>query len=139
MKLKNMRKYYIHKITKELTDENDMIITENLNVKNMISKEKRTSKYISKHIANSSLSEIIRMLNYKMKWRGKKILAVNTFFPSSQICNRCEEKNKKVKDLSIRKWECVKCGYIHDRDINSSLNILYKGIEIYFKERYRQA
>ena len=139
IKLKNMRKYYIHKITKELTDENDMIITENLNVKNMISKEKRTSKYISKYIANSSLSEIIRVLNYKMKWKGKKILAVNTYFPSSQICNRCGQKNTKLKDLSIRKWECDKCGYIHDRDINSSLNLLYKGIEIYFKEMYRQA
>ena len=105
----------------------------------MIIKEKRTSKYISKHIANSSLSEIIRMLNYKMKWKGKKILAVNTYFPSSQICSHCGSKNKKVKDLSIRKWECVKCGNIHDRDINSSLNILYKGIEIFFKERYKQA
>ena len=139
IKLKNMRKYYIHKITKELTDENDMIITENLNVKNMISKEKRTSKYISKYITNSSLSEIIRVLKYKMKWKGKKILAVNTYFPSSQICNRCGQKNTKLKDLSIRKWECDKCGYIHDRDINAGLNVLYKGLDMYFKERYEQA
>ena len=138
MKLKNMRKYYIHKITKELTDENDMIITENLNVKNMISKEKRISKYISKYITNSSLSEIIRVLKYKMKWKGKKILAVNTYFPSSQICNRCGQKNTKLKDLSIRKWECDKCGYIHDRDINAGLNVLYKGLDMYFKERYEQ-
>ena len=138
MKLKNMRKYYIHKITKELTDENDMIITENLNVKNMIGKEKRISKYISKYITNSSLSEIIRVLKYKMKWKGKKILAVNTYFPSSQICNRCGQNNTKLKDLSIRKWECDKCGYIHDRDINAGLNVLYKGLDMYFKERYEQ-
>ena len=138
MKLKNMRKYYIHKITKELTDENDMIIIENLNVKNMISKEKRISKYISKHITNASFSEIKRVLNYKMKWKGKKILTVNTYFPSSQICNYCGKRNRKVKDLSIRKWECDKCGYIHDRDINAGLNVLYKGLDMYFKERYEQ-
>ena len=139
MKLKNMRKYYIHKITKELTDENDMIIIENLNVKNMISKEKRISKSISKYITNASFSEIKRVLNYKMKWKGKKILTVNTYFPSSQICNYCGKRNRKVKDLSIRKWECEKCGRAHDRDINAGLNVLYKGLDMYFKEMYRQA
>ncbi|MBR2708182.1 MAG: transposase, partial [Bacilli bacterium] len=45
----------------------------------------------------------------------------------------CEHKNIKIKDLSIRKWKCEKCGIIHDRDINASLNIMFEGLKIYMK------
>lgn len=131
MKLKNMRKYYIHEITKTLVNDNDLIVTEDLKVKNMI-EEKRLSKYIS----NASFSEIIRILKYKTKWSGKKLIKINTFFPSSQICHRCGFQNRKVKDLSIRFWECKKCGSIHDRDINSSENILFEGLRLFYKEKY---
>ena len=131
MKLKNMRKYYIHEITKRLTEENDLIITEDLKVKEMLEE-----KNISRHIANASFSEIIRVLKYKMKWKNKKLIQVNTYYPSSQICNRCGSKNKEVKDLSIRKWECERCGSNHDRDINSSQNILFEGLRLYYKEKY---
>ena len=131
MKLKNMRKYYIHEITKRLTEENDLIITEDLKVKEMLEE-----KNISRHVANASFSEIIRVLKYKMKWKNKKLIQVNTYYPSSQICNRCGSKNKEVKDLSIRKWECERCGSNHDRDINSSQNILFEGLRLYYKEKY---
>ena len=131
MKLKNMRKYYIHEITKTLVNDNDLIITEDLMVKNMI-EEKRLSKYI----ANASFSEIIRVLKYKTKWSGKKLIKVNTFFPSSQICHRCGFQNKNVKNLSIRKWKCEECGCMHDRDINSSENILFEGLRLFYKNKY---
>ena len=132
MKLKNMRKYYIHEITRKLTDDNSLIITENLDVKNMLKKGQK----LTKHIANASFSEIIRILKYKIKWKGKKLIQVNTFYPSSQICHRCGYKNIKVKDLSIRKWECDKCGCENDRDINSSQNILFEGLRLYYKNEY---
>jgi len=131
MKLKNMRKYYIHEITKTLVSDNDLIITEDLKVKNMI-EEKRLSKYIT----NASFSEIIRVLKYKTRWSGKKLIRVNTYFPSSQICHRCGFQNKEVKDLSVRKWECEECGCMHDRDINSSENILFEGVRLFYKNEY---
>ena len=108
-----------------------LIVTEDLKVKNMI-EEKRLSKYIS----NASFSEIIRVLKYKTKWSGKKLIKVNTFFPSSQICHRCGFQNKNVKNLSIRKWECEECGCMHDRDINSSENILFEGLRLFYKNKY---
>lgn len=131
MKLKNMRKYYIHEITKTLVNDNDLIITEDLMVKKMI-EEKRLSKYI----ANASFSEIIRVLKYKTEWSGKKLIKVSTFFPSSQICHRCGFQNKNVKNLSIRKWKCEECGCMHDRDINSSENILFEGLRLFYKNKY---
>ena len=60
LKLKNARKYTIHHITKEITDENSIIVTETLRIKNMLKNHN-----LSKAISDASLSEIIRQLEYK--------------------------------------------------------------------------
>lgn len=132
-KLRNIRKYYTHLITSTLVKENDLIVTENLQVKNMI--ESKTNK-LAKYLSDSSLSEIIRQLEYKSKWQGKKLIKIPTYFASSQICNNCGDKNQELKNLNIRKWTCNSCNCENDRDINASLNILEKGVFDYFKEQY---
>ena len=133
-KLRNMRKYYIHLITKEIVRDNDLIVTENLKVKDMIT---NGNKGLRKLLPNTSLSEISRQLEYKSKWQNKKLIKVNTYYASSQLCSCCGYQNKQVKDLKIRKWTCPKCNHEHDRDINASMNILYEGITKYFKEQYK--
>ncbi len=55
----------------------------------------------------------------------KNEVKVNEYYPSSEVCNRCEYKNEEVNDLSVRKWICPRCGMDHDRDINVSENIMY--------------
>ena len=131
-KLKNMRKYFIHKITSEIVKNNDLIITEHLQVQKMIQENK---KYLTKELTNISFSEIIRQLEYKSKWLNKKLIKVSRYFPSSQICNVCGSKNNKIKNLSVRKWICNKCQNENDRDINASINILEEGIKLYYKEQ----
>ncbi len=132
-KLRNSRKYYTHLITSTLVRENDIIVTENLNVQDMI---KNSNNKMPKYLSDSCFGEIIRQLEYKCCWQGKKLIKVPTYYASSQICNVCKNKNKKVKNLNIRKWECSSCGCINDRDINASLNILEEGIFSYYKEQY---
>ncbi len=122
-KLKNARKYIIHKITKEIVNSNDLIITENLQTKKLIEKKK-----MSKYIADASLSEIIRQLEYKSKWQNKHFYQINTYYSSSQICSHCNAKNKEMKDLSKRKWTCSKCNNENDRDINAAINIMWEGL-----------
>ena len=122
-KLKNARNYTIHKITKEIVNTNDLIITENLQTKKLIEKKK-----MSKYIADASLSEIIRQLEYKSKWQNKHFYQINTYYPSSQICSHCNAKNKEMKDLSKRKWTCSKCNNENDRDINAAINIMWEGL-----------
>ena len=133
-KLRNARKYYCNLLTSTLVKENDLIVTENLNIKSMI--EEAPYKSFRKKIIDSSLNEIIREIKYKSKWLNKKIIQVDRYYKSSQICNHCGEVNKEVKDLSIREWVCKKCKNKNDRDINASINILMKGIEKYYKEQY---
>ena len=128
-KLKNARKYLIHQITKKLVIENDIIVTENLNIKDMIEEKK-----MSKHLTNVSLGEICRVLEYKSNKYGKKYIQIDSYYPSSQICSKCGYKNKEVKKLSVRSWICPECGSYHDRDYNASYNILFEGLKKYIKQ-----
>lgn len=130
-KIKNARKYIIHDITKKITEENSIIVTETLQVKEMLK-----NHYLAKSITDASLSEIIRQLEYKSRWKGKKMYKINKYYPSSQICNRCNYQNKKMKDLKIREYECPRCGNRLDRDYNAAINIMYEGLKLYIKEVY---
>ncbi len=131
-KIRNMRKYYIHKVTNEIIKDNDLIICENLKTKKML--EESENKYLTKGIVNASFSEVIRKLEYKTKWYGKTLIHINTYYPSSKICSHCGTRNE-ISDLSIRKFECINCKCENDRDINASINILDEGIRIAIKEK----
>jgi len=126
-KIRNMRKYYIHEITTKLVKENDLIVCESLETKKMI--EKKESKRLTKGIVNACFREIVKDLEYKTKWYFKKLIKINTYYPSSKICSHCGYRNK-INDLSIRKFLCINCNNINDRDINASINILDEGIRL---------
>ena len=127
-KIRNARKYYTQLITSTLVKENDIIACETLKVKEMIEKGKH---HIAKYVANSCLSEIIRQLEYKCLWENKRLIKVNRYYPSSQICSVCGNRKKELKKLSIRSYICDKCRNEMDRDINASINILMEGIKEY--------
>ena len=129
LKIRNARKHMIYKLANKIIKENDIIAIETLDVKSMYQVHK-----IAKHLKNMPISEFIRVLKYKSNWFGKKVIEINKYFPSSQSCNRCGFKNEEVKDLSVRKWTCPRCGLIHDRDINASINIMFEGLKIYMNE-----
>ena len=118
----NQRKDYIQKLSTELIRKYDVICIEDLGIKNMVK-----NSNIAKSILDVSWGEFIRVLKYKAEWYGKKIIEVGRFYPSSQLCNVCGYKNKEIKNLSIREWECPCCGSHHDRDVNASINILKEG------------
>ena len=69
-------------------------------------------------------------LEYKTKWNGKKLIKVNKYFPSSQICSNCGFINNELEDLNIREYECPNCHKILDRDFNAAINIRNEGIKI---------
>ena len=130
-KMRNARKYYTNLITSKLVKENDIIVCETLKVKEMIEEGKN---HLSKRIANSSLGEIIRKLEYKCLWENKKLIKIDTYYPSSQVCSICGNRKKELKDLRIRSFVCEECKNEMDRDINASINILMEGIKKYIEQ-----
>ena len=67
---------------------------------------------------------------YKAKLKGKLLIKVDKWYPSSQLCHCCGCREPLLKDLRIRKWECSCCGTFHDRDTNAAINILHEGLRI---------
>ena len=128
-KIKNYRKHYLNDIANEIVDEHDIIVTEDLKVKDMY-KDKR--KAFNKSLSDAAFSTLRSLIEWKCKIKGKIYYKINTYYPSSQICSHCGYKNSKLKDLSIREYDCPKCGIHNDRDINASLNILFEGLKLHY-------
>ncbi len=128
MKIKNARKFLIYTITNKIIKENDIIAVETLNVQQM-----KQTHTIAKCLNENPIGEIIRVLKYKAIWNNKKVIEIDRYYPSSQICSVCNYQNKEVKNLNVRSWECPQCGRVHDRDVNAAINIMWEGLTTYMK------
>ncbi|MCX4270050.1 MAG: IS200/IS605 family element RNA-guided endonuclease TnpB [Lachnospiraceae bacterium] len=122
-KITNTRKDYLHKVSHKIISENQVIVSENLQIKNMV-----RNHHLAKSISDVSWYELTRQLEYKAAWNGRKYIKIDTFYASSQICSECGYQNAGTKDLSVRKWVCTVCGAKQDRDINAARNILTEGL-----------
>jgi len=127
--INNQRNDYLHKLSKHIIDENQIICVEDLKVMKMTKENK-----FNKELLDSSMSRLLTMLTYKASWYGRTIIKVPSDYPSSQLCSSCGNKNSITKNLSVRTWTCPYCQSKHDRDINASINILRKGIQLLSKD-----
>ena len=91
------------------------------------------SLHFGKSIHDNGFGMFRNMLTYKLHDRGKEIVKIGKFYPSSQICHVCGYRNFDIKDLSIREWICPDCNTYHDRDVNAAINILNVGFSEYRK------
>ena len=118
LKISNIRKDFLHKLTTNLVKSYDIICLENLNVQGMIKNRK-----LSRAISDLGFYELKRQLVYKANQWGKQVKELNRFYPSSKTCSNCSYKLESLS-LSTRYWTCPNCNTNHDRDINASINIL---------------
>ena len=124
-KITNQRLDYLHKKSYILAEKYDAVCIENLNMRAMGQRLR-----FGKSVADNSFGKFREMLSYKLYFRGKKLIILDKWFASSQLCNACGYKNAQVKDLSIRNWKCPLCGTEHDRDINAAINLREEGKRI---------
>ena len=127
-KVANKRHDYLHKLTTNLVETYDVIVLEDLKVKNMLKNHK-----LAKAISNASWATFVRFLRYKCEWYGKLFILVPPHY-TSRICHQCGWDSGK-KPLNVREWTCPHCHETHDRDINAAINILYRGLETYLQSQ----
>lgn len=114
----NCRDDFLHKLSHSLAEQYDVIFVEDLNMQGMAE-----SLNFGKKVNDNSWGKFINFLSYKLEDRGKLLVKVDKWYPSSQVCNNCGAVNPITKDLKIREWKCSSCGCINERDTNAANNI----------------
>lgn len=139
-KVRNQRRDYLHKVSRELVDRYDTICLEDLDVKGMTARlnpiQDESGNFLrngqaaqtakSRAISDCGWRELRSMLEYKAEWAGKNISVIGRFDPSTMMCSRCGKLNRELT-LKDRKWKCP-CGARHDRDVNAAVNIKQFGL-----------
>lgn len=121
----NQRKDNLHKISTEIANQYDIVCVESLNMRNM----SNSGFGNGKAALDNGYGMFLDMLDYKLANRGKYLVKVDKWYPSSQICHCCGKRHPEMKDLKIRTMRC-ECGCVMDRDRNAAMNIKKEGLRI---------
>ena len=123
-KIARVREDFLHKLSRKLVNENQVVVVENLAVKNMVKHHT-----LAKAISDAGWGKFCTMLKYKAEFDGKTYLEIDRFFPSSHLCSNTLLPIQKM-DLSGRSFDCPHCHQRHDRDVNAAINIRNEGLRI---------
>ena len=123
LKVKNQRMDALHKFSRKLVDENDVIIIGD------VSSAKLAKTRMAKSVLDAGWGMLKQMLQYKGSYAGKSVEVVNEAF-TTQACSNCGclSGPKGLRQLVVRDWVCSECNAEHDRDQNSAKNILSLGL-----------
>lgn len=116
-KITNIRKDFLHKLSNQITNENDTLCFETLNIAGMIKNHN-----LAQSISDAGWGMFVDFCKYKSEWKGKNILEIPIFEPSTKLCNCCGAINNMLT-LADREWLCANCETLHDRDENAAINI----------------
>lgn len=123
-RVSNVRQDYLHKLSRKLVDDNQVIVVESLNTKGMVRNHK-----LAKAISDASWGMFVNFLSYKLDRKGKVLVEIDRWFPSSKLCSNCHYQVSEMP-LDVRTWICPSCGTHHDRDGNAAINIRAEGIRM---------
>ena len=124
-KIANQRKDFLHKQSRQIANVYDCVCIENLNMQAMA----QTLNF-GKSVSDNGWGMFTTFLKYKLEELGKRLVKIDKFFASSQLCSVCGYKNSETKDLSVREWTCPCCQTYHNRDVNAAINIRNEGMRI---------
>jgi len=120
-KVRAARSDFLHKTSTGLVRDHDLIAVEDLNVRGMVG-----NRTLARAISDCGWGTFRSMLAYKAARRGRRLVVVDRFYPSSKTCSACGHLLADLA-LSTRTWQCPACGTRHDRDVNAAKNILAAG------------
>ncbi len=120
----NSRADFLHKLSRKLVNENQVVVVENLHVKGMV-----RNHNLAKAISDVGWGMFTNFLAYKLDKKGGKLVEIERWFPSSKLCSNCYHQVDEMP-LDVREWTCPHCGTNHDRDGNAATNIREEGIRL---------
>ena len=123
----NQRKDYLHKASRTLANTYDYVFVEDLDLIEMSKRKDELKLGIT--IFDLGYGTFLNYLNYKLEWLNKKLIKVNRYYPSSQLCSSCGYRKSDLL-LSTRSWICPNCNNKHNRDVNAAINIKKEGIRL---------
>ena len=123
-RVSNVRQDYLHKLSRKLVDDNQVIVVENLNTKGMVRNHK-----LAASISDVGWGMFVNFLSYKLDREGKVLIKIDRWFPSSKLCSNCHYQVSEMP-LDVRTWICPSCSTHHDRDGNAAINIRAEGIRM---------
>jgi len=121
-KVRASRADFLHKASARLVRDHDVIVIEDLAVKNMA-----RNRSLAKAVSDCGWGTFRQMLEYKAAMAGRHLVTADRWYPSSKTCSACGRLLASLS-LSTRHWTCPSCGTRHDRDINAAKNILAAGL-----------
>jgi putative transposase len=121
-KVRAARTDFLHKVSTNLVRDHDVIVLEDLAVKNMVCNRK-----LAKAISDCGWGTFRNMVQYKASKTGRLVIVIDRWFPSSKTCSGCGYLLAELS-LGTRQWTCPSCGTLHDRDVNAAKNILAAGL-----------
>ena len=126
-RIANQRKDYLHKTSRYIANKYDYVFVEDLDLMEM-SKRKEELK-LGIFISDLAFSSFLNQLKYKLEWLNKKLVKVDRYFPSSQLCSECGYRKTDLL-LQNKSWICPNCGVKHNRDHNAAVNIKKEGMRM---------
>ena len=123
-KIARCREDFLHKLSRKIVNENQVIAVENLNIKGLVKNHN-----LAKAISDVGWGTFCTMLKYKAESEGKQYIEIDRWFPSSKTCHVCLNRVDNLS-LDVRAWTCKHCDTHHDRDVNAAINIRNEALRV---------
>jgi putative transposase len=124
----NQRKDFLHKKSNEMTNQHDLICTEDLNMKSISNK----GFHNGKATMDNGYGMFANMMKYKQQRKGHYFIKIDKFYPSSQLCSCCN--HRQPMPLYVRTYKCPNCGMVMNRDENAAVNIRNEGYRLFLEQ-----
>jgi putative transposase len=111
-----IRRHFLHQASNALVKTHDRIVLEDLHVAGMLANHR-----LAQAISDAGWAEYARLVRYKQAWRHGLVETAPRWYPSSQLCSVCGDRNVELK-LAERVFTCG-CGHSADRDLNAAVNL----------------
>ena len=123
-RVSNSRADFLHKLSRKLVNDSQVVVVENLHVKGMV-----RNHNLAKAIFDAGWGMFTNFLAYKLEKKGGRLVEIDRWFPSSKLCCNCYHQVEEMP-LDVREWTCPHCNTRHDRDGNAATNTRAEGIRM---------